>query len=670
MHFFGALHPEGPGRLGGTLDLRALNAMEGVRAGLAAALPVLLAGVLHAPVLNYAALGALMTCIGDPAGPIQRRVPALGGFVVAGALAMGGFGLLRGLGIGAVLAVAAPALFACAFLRVWGAPGQALGNLLAVIVLLGADTPHDMAGAALKGGAFLAGGAWSLLLTLVIWRIYPFGPARRAVADVWAALTVYARSLNTLVQSNAPPAEWEAQTRLRRNAVRAAIEQARNVLLDTIESRGPAGAPAAQQLLRVETADRVFAGMIGLETLLDGAAAPVRRSVVPLLRRLRPLLLLLVRATETDQLDRFGRFERAAAALPAHAGLAAELAPAARSISEQLLLAVKFVDPAQYVPGAAIAGDAGVPWRTRVVAPLLANASWDSTIFRHAARVTAVVLPALTGTLMWHGPYSHWLTITMVLVMQPYFALTWERSLSRTAGTLLGGVVAAVLSLLAQTRAQLAGMLPVLGALALAVRQVSYGAYIAVYTPTIILLVENLAPGQSAWQIAASRAACTVAGGLLALAGNMVLWPDWEPDVLRETLRAAVKAHAVFAAAVLRPGEAGVSVDQARRAAGLACNNLEASLARALQEPARGQRDAVQAALAADAALRRIGGRLTAMALHGASGGGGWVVEALAALADGRAVPAGGATGDRLARQVGALPEILTRAGVWRGEAK
>ena len=104
---------------------------------------------------------------------------------------------------------------------------------------------------------------------------------------------------------------------------------------------------------------------------------------------------------------------------------------------------------------------------------------------------------ALTATLVWHGRYTHWLTITLVLVMQPFFATTWQRSLERVGGTLLGGAVAALLSTLMQTKLHVVGLLPVLGALALAVRQVSYGVYIAVYTPTVILLVESIHPGES-----------------------------------------------------------------------------------------------------------------------------------------------------------------------------
>ncbi len=114
--------------------------------------------------------------------------------------------------------------------------------------------------------------------------------------------------------------------------------------------------------------------------------------------------------------------------------------------------------------------------------------------------------------------------------MQPFFATTWQRSLERVGGTLLGGGVAALLSALMTSRLHVVGLLPVLGALALAVRQVSYGVYIAVYTPTVILLVESIHPGESQWRIAAARAGFTILGGMIAVAANTVLWPSWEPD--------------------------------------------------------------------------------------------------------------------------------------------
>jgi hypothetical protein len=62
-------------------------------------------------------------------------------------------------------------------------------------------------------------------------------------------------------------------------------------------------------------------------------------------------------------------------------------------------------------------------------------------------------------------------------------------------------------------------------------------------------------------------------------------------------------------------GEAApASVEPARRAAGLASNNVESSLQRALLE--RSQDARVEAALTVDAAMRRVAGRLSALHLE------------------------------------------------------
>jgi uncharacterized membrane protein YccC len=670
MRLPGSLRPAGlrRRRLPTRFNLSAISVVEGVRAGLAAAVPIGLGFWLNRPEFSLAALGALLTCICDPAGPMRRRLPLLLAFITLGGLALGGFGMLRAAGVAATVAVAAPALFACAYLRVWGQPGQALGNLLAVVLLLGTDKPLDLAQATAVAAIFGVGGVWALLLTLAIWRIHPFGPARQAVADVWAALAAQTRMLQTLCASDAGPDAWAREARVGRGAARERIEAARTVVIDTLEARGPASGPATQNLLRLEAADQIFAVLIGLSDMLEQAEPAARQSATSLLRRLRALLTVLGRATERDRLDRLQRFDRTLTALAADAGLDASLRPFAVRLAERLRLATKFVDPAQYLAGSSMQGDEGVPLRERFSGPLRANLTWHSASLRHAARIAAVVTPALAITLIWHGTYTHWVTITLVLVMQPFFAITWQRSLNRAGGALLGGTVALLLSLLVRTRAHMAGLLPVLGALALAVRQVNYGVYLAVYTPTVILLVENTHPGDRFWRIALLRAGYTVLGGLLAVAANTLLWPSWEPDRVRADLQAALAAHAAYAGAVLNPSP-DHDPESARRAAGLSSNNLEASLARAMQEPRRGQRNRFEAVLVADAALRRVGGRLVAISLAGTSGGpvARWVVVALGALAARRPLPPrpageGGPMLDRLARQVDLLNEVLARA--------
>ena len=66
-----------------------------------------------------------------------------------------------------------------------------------------------------------------------------------------------------------------------------------------------------------------------------------------------------------------------------------------------------------------------------------------------AVRASVVTAPVLGLTLLWPGPFTHWLTITVVLTMQPFYAATWQRALERIGGTVLGGLFGALLASLA-----------------------------------------------------------------------------------------------------------------------------------------------------------------------------------------------------------------------------
>ncbi len=202
--------------------------------------------------------------------------------------------------------------------------------------------------------------------------------------------------------------------------------------------------------------------------------------------------------------------------------------------------------------------------------------------------------------------------------MQPHFALTYTRALERVVGTALGGLVAALVGLVCTTPLAIAAAMFPLAMVALAVRAVSLGLFMAALTPLIVLLVETGQPGASQWSIAAARFGFTTLGGVVAVAAGFVLWPTWEPERLGQEARAAIGAHGAYAEAALTfiagdgPAEA---VQRARRAAGLATNSLEASISRALTEPGATGRARLEAALVIDAALRRTAGRLTAMQL-------------------------------------------------------
>jgi len=131
-----------------------------------------------------------------------------------------------------------------------------------------------------------------------------------------------------------------------------------------------------------------------------------------------------------------------------------------------------------------------------------------------------------------------------------------------------------------------------------------------------VLLVEQIAPGENELTVAVSRVLYTLLGGGLAVLANLLLWPGFEHARLEGSVEMAVKAHAALVNAVFTALlEDKPAPDAARRAAGMASNNLEAALSRALLEPHRGGDAAIERGAVADAALRRIAGRLSVLAV-------------------------------------------------------
>jgi uncharacterized membrane protein YccC len=675
-------------RLPIAVDLRAISLAEGLRAALSIAGIVAADQWLQWPPLLEAALGALLTCLGDGGGPIRRRLPSLLAFTLVGTLFTAGFPMLRGFGVAATVPIACLGIFACSFARAWGQSSMQVGNLLCVVLILALDEARAHGESLLLAAIFAAGCLWAVLLTMVIWRVHPFRPARQAVADAFRSVARLAGDLRELLEQQAAPAAWEAHARGHRRAVRDTIERARTAVHDTVRARGQASLRAFQALLRIEAVDQIFGALIALSDLLEATPEPaLRLRAAELLGLLRTSLYIVSDAIRADDPGRgeavaVGKLAEIGPILDeiGRAGAIPGLAPVTDAVLERLRIATTMTAPAGWKPGALPdPAPTGSRWQ-RFIGPLRANLVWDSAIFRHALRTTAVSAPALGFTLSLAGTYQHWLTITLILTMQPFYALTWQRALERIGGTVLGGVVAAVIALVCTTPLAIASALFPLAIMAFMLRAVNYGAFIALLTPLVVLLTEITHAGVSELTIAGLRALYTVMGGLLAVFGCLALWPSWEPDRLRRELMAALTAHAAFARAELDAllGQGpSPAVDAARRAAGVASNNLETSISRALNEPRRNQRAALQSAMVADAALRRMAGRLSALQLdpHHADGVApealerwrDWITAALGRLAEGARVseprPEGAAPDAllRIARQIELMDGALGR---------
>ena len=668
------------------LDFAGISIAEGLRAAVASGAVLVLNIWVQSPALLFVAFAANLACFCDVGGALRDRVPALLTFTLLAAMLWSGLGLLHGFGLPLLLPVAGLVVFCNSMARVWGARAMAVGNVLTVVLALAVDRAIPPAEAGVLFLAFLVGGAWAVLMTVGIWRIHPERAGSRMVSQNWRLLAAFARDLGDLLgpagargsgQGGGPGAaslgraEFEAHARAHRRALRDALEETRGVLLATARPQGLAGSVVARNLLAVEDQDRIFGALIALSDTLEHADDPATTaSAARLLRRLRPLLDLAARPGgrgERGIEPALGRLRAAAAGHPALADLAAVLADRLR-IADRLRAedaGLDLPDPAP-PPGAGL--DA---W----LAPLRANLTWSSAILRHAVRAAVLTMAAVAVSLTWWSVYSHWLTITVALTMQPYFAATWQRALERIGGTVLGALLGGLLAFFPQTPLVDSLLMVPLSVIGFSVRQVSYGAYIACLTPLVVILFDVAEPGHPEWLIATMRTLYTVGGGVAAVLACTLLWPSWEPDRTARGLADALLAHARYAAAVFaaRAGAGDpAALEAARRAAGVASNNLEASLSRALQEPGRAHRQRLETIMAADAGLRRLGGTLLTLqhdtrAREGL-GEGDWeawshwvpdALERLAAPAGGRAPPPPAAPPAGTLARVGRVVEVL-----------
>jgi uncharacterized membrane protein YccC len=612
-------------------------------------------------------------------------------FTFIGAVVTAGFGLVRELGPAYALPLGVFGLFCSSFVRIYGQAPQQLGVLLSTVQILALDRGDpSVIQAGIVGLSFIGGGLWATLLTLVIWRIYPFLPARKALSACFRTLAELVADLHGLVRAPATTdADWDAHARIHRRAARDAIEAARTVIMDTLRARGAASARAAQGVIRMETADQLFGALIALSDLLERGSAAERQAAERILRRMRPVLLTLARAVMTEDMATHWRIDRAIDAIAADKRLFPPGSPVIAvidRIAERLRIAHTVVLPANRTvnlgpSGLGLSGQSLPLWQ-QVIRPLRANLNWQSPALRHALRCAVTAALPLAYTMIWFAPYDHWLTITVVATMQPYYSLTYTRALERIVGTALGGVVAAAVGLVCTTPVAIAVAMFPLSMLALSVRAVSFGLFMAALTPLIVLLVETGSPDTGEWRIAAIRAALTTLGGVIAVAAGFLLWPSRERELVAAEVRNAIAAHGAYAEAdfsVLLKEAPTSALGQARRAAGVATNALEALITRALLDPTRKNPEKLEAAMVVDAALRRCAGRLTTLRYDPATAKNlgpenlriwrDWIAGSLRLLASGQTDlpprPEGAETESlaRLARQIELMAGAVGRLG-------
>jgi uncharacterized membrane protein YccC len=559
------------------LDLSQSDPVVSARNAIGLVVPLVLGVALGSPAGGVqAAIGGLQTSFADRPGPYRLRVArmlltALAAAVTAGLAAALGHNLLASALLLAVLAFAAGLLLSV------GPSAAQVGVASTACALILGHLPEPVPAALRTGLLVLAGGAVQTLLAVAAWPLGRHRPERQALAGLYRQLSGLAA--DPVDTSTGPPlgavlAETEAVLRGAGHDHGPSVEAYRVLLDEAVRARRDilVLSSYADRLGRdglVEARDRIRAELAGAAAVLGSIAETLRSGReldrAGLAALLEPLGRSVLGGSLTEQ--------AAANRIASLAGQLRAMAETARTGAGEGRTDEDF--------GQRITG--GLRLRDPV-AVLRANLDLRSPVLRHAGRLALLVPLTDVVTRAAGIPRGYWVSLTILVVLRPDFGATFQRSLMRVLGTLVGLVLASLLVHFLLGDASVPLIVLLAGCffgmrLAGPVNMWLSSIFLAGVVVTLLALA-----GFPAHTTVLDRSLDTVIGGAVALLAAL-FWPSWERGQLPDRLAELIAAYRNYLLALVEPDTTAGQRSAARSAARLARSAAEASLDRARAEP-------------------------------------------------------------------------------------
>jgi len=563
------------------LDLSQSDPVVAGRNALGLIIPLVVATGLGNPLAGVAAAtGALQAAFADRPGPYRLRLARmLGTAAITGCTA--GLAAAFGHNVAASVLLLAVLGFGAGLLLAVGPSAAQVGIAATAAALVLGHIPQSPRAAFYTGVLVLLGGAGQAVLAIAAWPLGRHRPEREALAALYRQLAgLAAEPIDT---RSSPP-------------LGPAIATASSVLSGVGHDHGPsveAYRVLLDEAVRARQDVLVLSGYTSrlVETAPDGAAA-LRAE----LSRAASLLELIGQALDTGhELDPDRTAELLAAMGSCRSALGDSLTERAavsrlRSLTGQLRA---MVETARTGAGEGRTDeDTGRPAggsRLRdPMAVLRANLRLSSPAARHALRL-AILVPATDLAIRTVGVQrGYWVALTILVVLRPDFAATFQRSLMRVIGTVVGLLLASVLVhyVLGDSTPALIALLAV-AFFGMRMAGAANLGLSAIFLAAVVVVLLSLI-GVPAHSTVVVRLVDTAIGGAIALMA-VLLWPSWERGQLPSRLAELIAAYRNYLQAMVDPASTAVQRSAARSQARLARSTAEASLDRARVEPVSSQ---------------------------------------------------------------------------------
>ena len=211
-----------------------------------------------------------------------------------------------------------------------------------------------------------------------------------------------------------------------------------------------------------------------------------------------------------------------------------------------------------------------------IVVRIKQNLSPESVLFRHAIRVSIVLLVGYIFVQITDIEYGYWVLLTALFVSQPNFNATKRRLRLRVLGTMAGIALGfLILYFVPSTEGQLL-LLILSGVLFFDLRSKQYAQATAFIT---ILALINFNLDGLGFQAAMPRLIDTIIGCGLAWLGVTYIFPDWKFRRLAPTIARSLSAQCDYLTEVVNQYEYGRNNGLNYRVVRRAANNRDADVA-------------------------------------------------------------------------------------------
>src|SRR5690606_1803840 len=229
------------------------------------------------------------------------------------------------------------------------------------------------------------------------------------------------------------------------------------------------------------------------------------------------------------------------------------------------------------------------------VEKLRENLTVKSNLFRHSIRRAVMMGVGYLVSLTFEvGSHSYWILLTIMVTLKPGFSLTKERNFQRLAGTIIGGLVGAVLLLVVKDETSLFILLLLFMVTTFSLIRVSYVVSVIFMTPYVLILFSFL--GMDTLSIVQERIIDTLIGSGLAFLSSGVSLASWHSVHVHGTMRKLLVPNYRYIAQALKTiaGQPPSITEYklARKDVYVSTANMASAFQRMMTEPKSKQKDA------------------------------------------------------------------------------